>query len=60
VCGELRISSGPIIALPSYLTANPGKFLDLQGIARPLSDLKNQCGISVSPGQLAMLFDEVT
>ncbi|MDT5239777.1 MAG: heme-binding protein, partial [Mycobacterium sp.] len=42
-----------------YFTAHPGEFLDLQAIARPLSDLKNQCGISVSPGQLALLFDEI-
>ena len=26
---------------------------------RPLTDLRNQCGIAVSPGQLALLFDEV-
>jgi hemophore-related protein len=43
-----------------YFTAHPGEFLDLKGIAAPLSDLKSQCGISVSPGQLAMLFDEIT
>lgn len=43
-----------------YFTAHPGEFLDLKGIARPLTDLKNQCGISVSPGQLALLFDEIT
>lgn len=42
-----------------YFTAHPGEFLDLKGIASPLSDLKNQCGISVSPGQLALLFDEI-
>jgi hemophore-related protein len=43
-----------------YFTAHPGEFLDLQGIARPLSDLKNQCGISVSPSQLALLFEEIS
>jgi hemophore-related protein len=42
-----------------YFTGHPGEFLDLQAIARPLSDLKNQCGISVSPSQLALLFDEI-
>jgi len=43
-----------------YFTGHPGEFLDLQGIARPLSDLKNQCGISVSPSQLALLFEEIS
>jgi heme-binding protein len=42
-----------------YFISHPGEFLDLQGIARPLTDLKNQCGINVSPGQLALLFDEI-
>nr|WP_231514574.1 heme-binding protein [Mycobacterium sp. URHB0044] len=42
-----------------YFISHPGEFLDLQAIARPLSDLRGQCGISVSPGQLALLFDEI-
>jgi hemophore-related protein len=42
-----------------YFMGHPGEFLDLQGIARPLSDLRSQCGIAVSPGQLALLFDEI-
>jgi heme-binding protein len=43
-----------------YFTANPGEFLDLRRIAAPLQDLRNQCGIAVSPGQLAMLFDTIS
>ena len=43
-----------------YFTSNPGEFLDLRRIAAPLQDLRNQCGIAVSPGQLAMLFDSVS
>jgi hemophore-related protein len=43
----------------AYFIAHPGEFLDLQAIARPLSDMRSQCGISVSPGQLALLFDEI-
>ena len=43
-----------------YFTAHPGEFLDLRAIARPITDLKSQCGISVSPGQLALLFDEIS
>lgn len=42
-----------------YFMSHPGEFLDLQGIARPLTDLRSQCGVSVSPGQLALLFDEL-
>jgi hemophore-related protein len=43
-----------------YFTGNPGEFLELRRIAGPLQDLRNQCGIAVSPGQLAMLFDSVS
>nr|WP_193043421.1 heme-binding protein [Mycolicibacterium baixiangningiae] len=41
----------------AYFTANPNEFLDLRNIARPLIDQRNQCGVTVQPGQLAMLFD---
>jgi hemophore-related protein len=40
-----------------YFTAHPGEFLDLQRITQPLKDLRNQCGISISPSQLASLFE---
>lgn len=43
----------------AYFTAHPNEFLDLRSIAAPLTDLRNQCGVGVSPGQLALLFDEV-
>lgn len=42
-----------------YFIGHPGEFLDLQNIAQPLKDLKNQCGVTVSPTQLATLFDEL-
>lgn len=41
----------------SYFMAHPGEFLDLKGIAQPLTDLRNQCGMGVSPGQLAALVE---
>jgi heme-binding protein len=41
----------------SYFVAHPGEFLDLQNIARPLFDLRGQCNTSVSPDELAALFD---
>jgi heme-binding protein len=44
----------------SYFTAHPGEFFELQNIIRPLKDLRNQCGVSVTPGQLATLFDTLS
>ncbi len=44
----------------NYFAANPGEFLDLRRIAGPLQDLRNQCGIAISPGQLATLFDTMS
>jgi heme-binding protein len=41
----------------SYFTGHPGEFLDLKGIAKPLTDLRAQCGVAVSPGQLAALVE---
>lgn len=41
----------------AYFLAHPGEFLDLKGIAAPLTDLRNQCGVAVSPGQLAALVE---
>lgn len=47
-------------AIRAYFLAHPGEFLDLQTIARPLTLLRSQCGVSVSPGQLATLFDALS
>jgi hemophore-related protein len=44
-------------AVRAYFTAHPNEFLDLRNIARPLIDQRNQCGVTVQPGQLATLFD---
>jgi hemophore-related protein len=40
-----------------YFTAHPGEFFDLNNIVQPLKDVKSQCGINVTPSQLATLFD---
>jgi|RhiMethySRZTD1v2_1073278.scaffolds.fasta_scaffold584188_2 hemophore-related protein len=40
-----------------YFLAHPGEFLDLRNIVSPLQALRNQCGVAVSPSQLANLFD---
>ncbi|WP_123023794.1 heme-binding protein [Mycolicibacterium stellerae] len=44
-------------SVQSYFMAHPGEFLDLKRIAQPLTDLRNQCGMGVSPGQLAALVE---
>jgi heme-binding protein len=41
----------------AYFLGHPGEFLDLKGIAQPLTDLRNQCGVAVTPGQLAALVE---
>ncbi len=43
-----------------YFVGHLGELNDLQNIARPLRDLRNQCGVAISPGQLALLFDQVS
>ncbi len=43
-----------------YFFSHPNEFLDLQNIAQPLKDQKNQCGISVSPTQLATLYEALS
>jgi heme-binding protein len=43
-----------------YFLGHPGEFLDLKNIAQPLIDLRGQCNASVSPGQLAALFDALS
>lgn len=43
-----------------YFTGHPGEFLDLNNIVQPLKDIKNQCGINVTPSQLATLFDALS
>lgn len=43
-----------------YFAGHVGELMDLQHIAQPLSDLRNQCGVAVSPGQLATLFDALS
>ena len=44
-------------SVQNYFVAHPGEFLDLKGIAAPLTDLRAQCGVAVSPGQLAALVE---
>lgn len=44
-------------SVQNYFLAHPGEFLDLKGIAQPLTDLRAQCGVAVSPGQLAALVE---
>jgi len=43
-----------------YFTAHPNEYFDLRGIAQPLTDLRNRCGVSLSPGHLGALLDELS
>jgi hemophore-related protein len=47
-------------SVQGYFIGHLDQLSTLQGIAAPLTDLKNQCGISVSPTQLAMLLETVS
>jgi heme-binding protein len=40
-----------------YFTSHPGEFLELNGIAQPLKDLRSQCGLTISPSQIATLLE---
>ena len=57
------VSQSPADARSSvrgYFVSHPSQFLDLQNIAKPLTDLRGQCNTSVSPDQLASLFDALS
>jgi heme-binding protein len=43
-----------------FFLSHPGEALDLKGIAQPLLDLRSRCNTSVSPHQLAALFDALS
>jgi heme-binding protein len=43
-----------------YFLSHPGEALELKGIAQPLLDLRSRCNTSVSPDQLAALFDALS
>lgn len=47
-------------SVQGYFVGHLDQLSTLQGIAQPLTDLKNQCGIAVSPTQLAMLLETVS
>ena len=44
-------------AIRVYFVAHPQEWADLQGIARPLANLRQQCAVDVAPAQIARLFD---
>ncbi|ORV46570.1 hypothetical protein AWC02_11105 [Mycolicibacter engbaekii] len=47
-------------SVQGYFIGHLDQLTTLQGIAQPLTDLKNECGIAVSPTQLAMLLETVS
>ena len=42
-------------ALQGYFVAHPQELSDLRGIAAPLSEMRQRCNQTVSPGQIAAL-----
>ncbi len=46
-------------SVQGYFLGHPDEFLQLQNIAQPLMDLRSQCGVSLSPTQLATLMDTI-
>jgi heme-binding protein len=44
-------------AIRVYFVAHPQEWAELQGIARPLANLRAQCDVDVAPAQIARLFD---
>ncbi|MGV0834662.1 hemophore-related protein [Mycolicibacterium thermoresistibile] len=44
-------------AIRQYFVANPGQWAELQSIATPLRDLRQQCDVDVAPAEIARLFD---
>lgn len=47
-------------AVRGYFLSHPGEALELKGIAQPLLDLRSRCNNSVSPDQLAALFNALS
>jgi heme-binding protein len=47
-------------AVRGYFLGHPGEALELKSIAQPLLDLRGRCNASVSPDQLAALFDALS
>ena len=44
-------------AIRSYFLAHPSEWAELQRIAQPLRTLRQQCGSSVAPADIARLYD---
>jgi hemophore-related protein len=44
-------------SIRTYFAAHPQQWAELQGIARPLANLRQQCQVQVAPAQIARLFD---
>lgn len=47
-------------SIRTYFVAHPQQWAELQGIARPLTNLRQQCQVQVAPAQIARLFDAMS
>jgi hemophore-related protein len=41
----------------AYFIGHPNEALELRNIAQPLSDLRDQCGVSLTPSQIATVIE---
>jgi hemophore-related protein len=44
-------------SIRAYFLANPQQWAQLQAIARPLANLRQQCQVQVAPADIARLYD---
>jgi heme-binding protein len=47
-------------SVTGYFTGHVGEFLALQSMTKPLSDLRAQCGVSISPNQFLSLYETLS
>jgi hemophore-related protein len=43
-----------------YFTAHPNEFLDLQNITQPLNNMRNECGVALTPSHIAALIETIS
>ena len=44
-------------SIRQYFVAHQDQWAELQGIARPLTNLRHSCNVQVAPGDIARLYD---
>lgn len=47
-------------SVTGYFTGHVGEFLALRSMTKPLSDLRAQCGVAISPNQFLSLYETLS